>query len=100
MKDVAAQLIARMQAAERAELLTLLAAAITEMTIFGRSRYDGEDAARHLRQTNEAIHRIAGHLRALCDPDELFTESRAAGVGEQLALLHPSAVARIYGFTA
>jgi hypothetical protein len=100
MKDAAPQLLARMHAAERSELLMLLAAAITEMTIFGRSHYDDTDPTGHLRQTNEAIHRLAGHLRDLCHPDEVFTESRADGIGEQLALLHPSAVARIYEFTA
>ena len=100
MGDAVLQVINRMCAAKRPELLMLLAAAIAEITIFGRAHYDDEDSASHLRQTNEAIHRLAGHLRDLCDPDEAFTESRAAGVGEQLALLHPSAITRIYGFTA
>jgi hypothetical protein len=62
------QVIDRMRAAKRPELLLLLAAAITEITIFGRAHYDGEDALSHLRRTNEAIHRLAGHLRDLCDP--------------------------------
>ena len=100
MNDVATRLIARLQAAERQELLMLLAATITEITILGRSHYDGEDAAGPLRQSNEAIHRIAVHLRDLCDPAEVFTDSRSAAIGAQLGLLHPSAVARIFGFTA
>ena len=100
MGDTMLQVIDRMREAKRPELLLLLAAAITEMTIFGRAHYDDEDSQNHLRRTNEAIHRLAGHLRDLCDPDEAFTESRAAGVGEQLAILHPSAIARIYEVTA
>ncbi len=99
MGDAVLQVIDRMRAGRRPELLVLLAAAITEMTILGRAHYDDEDSTSYLRQTNEAIHRLVGHLRDLCDPDEAFTESRAVGVGEQLTLLHPSAIARIYGFT-
>jgi hypothetical protein len=95
MEDAVPELIHRMRAAKRPELLMLLAAAITEMTIWGRAHYDNEDSAGNLRQTNEAIHRLAGHLRSLCDPGVTFTESRAAGVGEQLALLPRSAIARI-----
>lgn len=91
-----AQVIDRMRSAKRPELLMLLATSIAEMTILGRGHYDDEDSSGRLRSTNEAIHRLAGHLRDLCDPDEAFTESRAAGIGGQLALLHPSAVARIY----
>lgn len=89
------QTIDRMRAANRQELLTLLATAITEMTIFARAHYDGDDSLSHLRQSNEAIHRLAGHLRDLCDPDETFSESRVAGIGGQFALLPPSAITRI-----
>ncbi|MGF1622527.1 MAG: hypothetical protein ACFCUR_18190 [Rhodomicrobiaceae bacterium] len=99
INDAVSQLIARMHTAERPELLMFLAEVIMEMTIFRRLHYEAEDPAGHLRQTNEAIHRLAGHLRDLCDPDEAFTESRAAGIGEQLALLRPSTIARMYGFT-
>ena len=100
MEDAVLKLVGRMRAAKRQELLMLLAAAITEMTIRGRAHYDDEEATRFLRQTNEAIHRLTGHLRDLCDPDEAFTESRAAGIGEQIAILHPMAVARIYKLAA
>ena len=60
----------------------LLASAIMEMTMQGRS-------------SHEAIRRLAGQLRDLGRQDEAFTEGRAAGVGERLALLHSSAVIRI-----
>ena len=55
----------RMRAAQRPELLKLLARTITQITILGRDYYDDEDSISHLRQTNEAIHRLAGHLRDL-----------------------------------
>ncbi|WP_161912131.1 hypothetical protein [Methylosinus sp. C49] len=89
------QTIDRMRLANRQELLTLLATAITEMTISARAHYDVDDSVSHLRQTNEAIHRLAGHLRDLCDPNETLSESRAAGIGGQFTLLPPSAITRI-----
>ena len=95
MGDAVLQVMDKMRAAKRPELLLLVATAITGLTILGRAHYDDEESVRHLRRTNEAIHRIAGHLRDLCDPDEAFTESRAAGISAQLALLHPSAIDRI-----
>jgi len=94
------QLLARMASAKRLELLALLAAAINVLTIHGRAHYDSPDVIDRLRETNEAIHRLAGHLRDLCDPNEVYTASRADGVAEQLRLLHPSAISRIDGFMA
>jgi hypothetical protein len=91
------QLRARMESAERSELLALLATAINELTIHGRAHYDSPDMTDRLRETNEAVHRLAGHLRDLCDPNEAYTASRADGVAEQLRLLHPSSIRRIYG---
>ena len=98
MQDAVGRVIDRMRAAQRPELLMLLASAITEMTIFGRVHYSAENSAGHFRQANEAIHQLAGNLRDLCDADETFTESRAAGVGACIALLHPTAITRIEGF--
>lgn len=92
MHDPVTDIIAQMQASKRYELLRLLAFAIEEMTLVGRSYYDDEDAVSHLRASNEEIHRLAGHLRDLCSPDEVFTESRAGAIREALRLLHPSAV--------
>jgi hypothetical protein len=89
------QLKATLAAAQRPELLVLLARAITELTIRGRSHYDSPDANERLRETNEAIHRVSGHLCDLCDPDEAFTTSRRDGVAEELRLLPPSSIARI-----
>jgi hypothetical protein len=73
-------------------LLKLLAQVINHMTIRGRSYYDSPDATVRLRETNEAIHQIAGHLRDLCDPNEVFTASREDGVAEQLRLLPPVSI--------
>ena len=95
MEKATPQLIDRMRASGRPELLMLLAKVIVEVTIQGRSHYDDENANGYLRQINEAIHRLAGHLRDLSRQEEIFTESRAAGIGEQLVLLYPDAIARI-----
>jgi hypothetical protein len=76
--------------AERPELLRLLAAVIAELTVRGRSYYDSPDAVERLRETNEAIHRVTGHLRDLSDGEAIFTASRADGVMEQIRLLTPS----------
>ncbi|MGY8707972.1 hypothetical protein RAD16_19705 [Bradyrhizobium sp. 18BD] len=100
MSDLLPELVDRMRASQRPEQLKLLAAAINEMTILGRSYYDHEDSAGHLRQTNEAIHRLTGRLYDLLDPDEAFTESRAVAVGYFLALLGPFSIARIHGLKA
>jgi hypothetical protein len=93
--DSAELLVARMAAAPRAELLMLLAAVICDLTIRGRAYYDDPDVVDRLRETNEAIHRLCGHLRDLCDPNEVFTVSRMHGVAEQLKLLAPSAISRL-----
>jgi hypothetical protein len=50
MNDVVQQLLDRMRASERQELLMLLAASIHAMTIVGRTHYDEEDSANQLRQ--------------------------------------------------
>lgn len=95
MDEVMARLAALMMRAERPMLLTLLATMIGEMTIFGRTKYDDGDAADQLRRVNESIHRLAGHLRDLCDSAEPFTASRSEGVCEQIGFLPVSQVARL-----
>jgi hypothetical protein len=100
MTDAVRQVIDRMLTSPRPVLLTLLAATITQMTILGRGYYDDEDSASHFRQTNETIHRLAGHLCDLCDPDKPFAESRAAAVGHALALLPASSIAHLYRLKA
>ena len=66
----------RLTGARRSELLWRLAAVISELTIRGRSSYDSPDAGERLLETNEAIHRVAGHLRDLTNHREIFTASR------------------------
>jgi hypothetical protein len=87
-----------MAAAPRAELLMLLAAVINDLTVRGRAYYadcNDADVVDRLRETNEAIHRLSGHLRDLSDPNEGFTVGRMHGVAEQLWLLTPSAISRL-----
>lgn len=81
--------------APRSDLLHSLSRAISEMTIRNRSFYDHADAADHLKEGNEAIHRLSGHLRDLLNPDEPLTESRKDGILEQLSLLSPRNLQRI-----
>ncbi|MGF6309233.1 hypothetical protein ABIB82_002713 [Bradyrhizobium sp. i1.8.4] len=97
MEDALADLTNRMHAAKRSKQLMLLAVGISGMTIFACAHYDDENSVTFLRRANEAIHRLAGHLRDLCDPDEAFAEGRLAVVHGALVLLHPSEIARILG---
>jgi len=99
MDDATARLTTLMIETERPVLLKLLVAMIGEMTIFGRTKYDDEDAVDQLRRVNEAIHRLTGHLRDLLDPAEPFTTSRAEGVCEQIESLPPSRIASLCTFT-
>jgi hypothetical protein len=91
------QLRVWMMEAQRPRLLAMLAVGITEMTIHARLHYDGPDVIDRLRETNEAIHRLTGHLRDLCDPNQALTDSRADAVIGQLRLLGPSAISRLIG---
>lgn len=50
----------------REDLVRFYAAYLHEITIVARDGYD-PIAFEHLRQCNETIHRIAGHLNALFD---------------------------------
>jgi hypothetical protein len=67
-----------------------------ELTIRNRYYYDSPDALARLREGNEAIHRLSGHLRDLLDPAEELTESRKDGIVEQLLLLSPPVLDRIF----
>lgn len=82
-------------AISRPALLGFLGAAINELTVSGRYSYAEPDVAERLRETNEAIHRLAGHLRDLSDPGEALTASRIKGIMEQLKILPSSALQRI-----
>ena len=80
---------------ERNSALCFLAAAINELTLVGRDAYDGENAESRLRSVNEAVHRMSGHLRDLCEVGEPLTKSRAQGIFAALDLLDKRALARV-----
>lgn len=80
----------------RSTLLRHLARGVTQLTLRSRYHYDRPDAMERLVEGNEAIHRLNGHLRDLLDPDEELTDSRKAGIVEQLSLLSPPVLDRIF----
>lgn len=82
-------------AAERDHALRFLASAIHEMTIVGRDAYHSSTAEIQLTACNEAIHRLSGHLRDLCDWQEPLTRSRAQGIAEAIGLISPTSLNRI-----
>ncbi len=77
----------RLLEVQRRDLLAFLAQSVVEMTILARSNYGDKNATNELRRANESVHRIAGHIRALLDPSEPLSESRADGIIEALNLL-------------
>jgi len=89
----------RLETIERTNLLRLLSQLIHELTIHARCYYEGPDAIGTMRETNEAIHRISGHLRDLIDVAEPFTSSRADSIGDYLKLFTPAALDRLFGCT-
>ena len=89
----------RLMVVDRQTLLVMLAEIIHELSILGRSFYDHADPLEGMRNTNEAIHRVSGHLRDLIDPGEALTASRSDGIAAASELLPPRALARIYGLT-
>lgn len=93
MKDY----IKRLNFIDRGTLVRVLAQTIHELTIDARAYYDQPDALNHVVRVNEAIHRLSGHLRNLTDNSEVCSLSRAEGVAENLQLLTPSALERVFG---
>lgn len=85
---------------ERARLLWILSWLIHELTIRARFYYDKPEGVGAMQETNKAIHRVSGHCRDLTKQEEPFTSSRADSIGEALKLLPPSALDRLYEFTA
>jgi hypothetical protein len=81
----------------RQDLSRLLGCAISEITVLNRSFYDQPDALERLTRGNEAIHRLTGHLRDLVDRGEMLSESRVDGIFEQLSLLSPRTIERVFG---
>lgn len=92
-KTMQRKLVERILAGSRGQQLGLLAQAIHALTIHSRAAYDHRDRVQRMVRVNEALHRLSGHLRDLLDADEPMTSSRAEGVVESLAWLHPTEVA-------
>ncbi|GEM_PF-2078096 len=87
----------RLMVVDRPAILLMLSELIQALTIRSRYFYDASDALTGLQETNEAIHRVCGHLRDLIDPVEPMTVSRADGICEASELLPLTQVARICG---
>ncbi len=85
----------RLAAADRPSVLRFLSAVINELTILARSVYDHPESHARLVETNEAIHRLSGHLRDLSDPQESVTASRAQAAAAELGLLSDTVISRI-----
>jgi len=85
---------------ERMRLLWILSQFVHELTVRARGYYDLPEGLGGMQETNEAIHRVSGHLRDLAEENEPFTSSRADSIVEALKLLTPAALDRLYGFTA
>jgi hypothetical protein len=79
----------------REAALQFLSGLIFELTIRGRYFYDEPDSHRQMVVTNEAIHRIAGHLRDLQDTRVDMTPSRAEGIAAAATLLAPDLVEKL-----
>ncbi len=95
-----ASLSTKIQELSRVGLLKTTAASIEDLTTLGRFYFNEPNELSKLRHINEAIRRLSGHLRDLCDPSEPCTESRAQGICEQLEILPEASLKRIYEFTA
>lgn len=80
---------------DRATLLRFMAQLIHHLTIHARANYDSPDCPARLREVNESIHRIAGHLRDLLDDSEPTTEIRAKAIASNADLLIPSQIDRL-----
>jgi hypothetical protein len=80
----------RLLRADRPSVVRFTSQLIHHLTIHARAHYELPEVGRVLVETNEAIHRIAGHLRALTAEDEPVTESRAAAICAHADLLTPS----------
>ncbi|WP_186457429.1 hypothetical protein [Nitrospirillum amazonense] len=76
--------------AQRPELLRLLVTGVHQLTVCARTHYSEPDALDRMRDINEAIHVLSGHLRDLFNENGPLTESRADGIVAALRLLGPS----------
>lgn len=94
----AAELKVKTQTLTRENLLKMLSVSVHALTIAGRFHFQEPDELPRLRQINEAIHRLSGHLKDLCDPNEPYTPGRADGICLQLEILPQSSLKRLYKF--
>ena len=76
-------------------MVHILSGLIHELTVRSRYFYDEPDSHRQMVGTNEAIHRIAGHLLYLQDARMGMTAGRAGGIAEAATLLSPEQVERL-----
>jgi hypothetical protein len=89
------QIAKKLVATERLPAIRFIAAIIHELTVVARGAYDAPNHESEPRAVNEAIHRLSGHLRDLCDSDEVLTASRAEGISEATKLLGYNAMSPI-----
>jgi hypothetical protein len=82
---------------ERGQFLEVLAAIIHQLTVHARWCSCQPHALDKMRATNEAIHCVSGHLRALTNQEEALTPSRAQHIAEAAKLLTIDELARISG---
>jgi hypothetical protein len=81
---------------DRQKLLIFLAASIHALTITARYHYESLESFEHMREINEAIHRLSGHVRDLLNAQEPLLESRIESIIAILAILHVNALDRLY----
>ncbi|WP_158913919.1 hypothetical protein [Caulobacter sp. S45] len=87
--------IDRLVSAPRMKALCFLASIINEFTVKARGAYGLPDTERQMREINEDIHRLSGHLRDLTKADEVLTDSRAEGIIACLKSLPRGRAARL-----
>ena len=85
----------RLAAAPRSAVLSFIAEAIHALTIHARYYYDEPDRYERMRETNEAIHRLAGHMRDLVSAEVPLTTSRIDSIVGHAGLLPPHQLIRV-----
>jgi ribonuclease HII len=79
----------RLIVAPRDRQLRFLASAIHHFTLMARSGYGTPEPYQLMREVNESIHRLSGHLRDLTNATEPMTEDRADAIMASANHLHP-----------
>jgi hypothetical protein len=85
----------RLLKAERPTVLWFASQLIHHLTIRARAHYDRPESHSALIETNEAIHRLASHLRDLTNDSEPLSDSRAAAICAHADLLTRSEAERL-----